>query len=209
MSHGRGLQAANAVSDRSKGRSRGPPGEVSDLTLVQKGTWLASEVSLPRKVPDPSQFLSDSEPQGEEFEDAQSYQNSPNPKAGSAVTEGAYEPGWHPRQAEFDDRESLIPQVPVSSVQERIDAQDVSVEAKTVGGDRVSQLQRRKSYDPNSLGRQGSMTGTREVRQGSSRAVFAFDGRRTASVESDTTGVINRSSGTDSRRPSEARDDEE
>ncbi|KZS03107.1 Uncharacterized protein APZ42_034226 [Daphnia magna] len=86
-----GLQAASAASARSKGRSRGPPEEVSDLILGQKGTWLSREVFLPREVPDPSQFQSDSEPQGEEFEDAQSYQDSRNPEAGSAVMEGAYE----------------------------------------------------------------------------------------------------------------------
>ncbi|KZS08236.1 Uncharacterized protein APZ42_027838 [Daphnia magna] len=191
----------------------------------------AGEVSLLREVPDPSQFQSDSQPQGEEFEDAQSYQISQNPEAGGAATEGAYESvaarkqyegarevgngggvnartgagnekrqevqvvdrdqGSRTRQAEFDDRESLSPQVSVSSVQERIDEQ------------------RRKSYDPNSLGKQKSVTGNRKVWQGSVRAEGAADSRRIASVEADTTGVINRSSGTDSGQPSEVRGDEE
>ncbi|KAK4017834.1 hypothetical protein OUZ56_033724 [Daphnia magna] len=226
-----GLQAASAASSRSKGRSRGPPGEVSDLTLGQKGTWLSREVSLPREVPDPSQFQSDSEPRGEEFEDAQSCQDSGNPEAGGAVMEGAYESvaarkqhegarevgneggvnartgagnekrqevrvvdrdqGSRTRQAEFDDRESLIPQVSVSSVQERIDEQ------------------RRKSYDPNSLGTQGSVTGNREVWQGSAWAEAAADRERIVSVEADTSGVINRSSGSDSGQPLEARNDEQ
>ncbi|KZS10725.1 Uncharacterized protein APZ42_024741 [Daphnia magna] len=214
------LQTAGAALARSKGRSRGPPGEMSNLTLRQKGTWLSREVSLPWEVPDPSQFQSDSEPQGEEFEDAESCQDSRNPEAGGAVTEGAYESvaarkqyegarevgneegvnartgagnekrqevrvvdrdqGSRTRQAEFDDRESLIPQVSVCSVQERINEQ------------------RRKSYDPNSLGTQGSVTGNREVRQGSTWVEGAADSRRIVSVEADTTGVINRSSGTDS-----------
>ncbi|KAK4004011.1 hypothetical protein OUZ56_005754 [Daphnia magna] len=218
-----GLQTAGAASARSNGRSRGLPGE--------KGSWLAREVSLLREVPDPSQFQSDSQPQGEEFEDAQSYQISQNPEAGGAATEGAYESvaarkqyegarevgngggvnartgagnekrqevqvvdrdqGSRTRQAEFDDRESLSPQVSVSSVQERIDEQ------------------RRKSYDPNSLGKQKSVTGNRKVWQGSVRAEGAADSRRIASVEADTTGVINRSSGTDSGQPSEVRGDEE
>ncbi|KAK4017592.1 hypothetical protein OUZ56_033206 [Daphnia magna] len=226
-----GLQAASAASARSKGRSRGPPGEVSDLTLGQKGTWLSREVSLPREVPDPSQFQSDSEPRGEEFEDAQSCQDSGNPEAGGAVTEGTYESvaarkqhegarevgnegrvnartgagnekrqevrvvdrdqGSRTRQAEFDDRESLIPQVSVSSVQERIDEQ------------------RRKSYDPNSLGTQGSVAGNREVWQGLAWAEGAADRKRIVSVEADTSGVINRSSGSDSGQPLEARNDEQ
>ncbi|KAK4030957.1 hypothetical protein OUZ56_024386 [Daphnia magna] len=226
-----GLQAASAASSRSKGRSRGPPGEVSDLTLGQKGTWLSREVSLPREVPDPSQFQSDSEPRGEEFEDAQSCQDSGNPEAGGDVTEGTYESvaarkqhegarevgneggvnartgagnekrqevrvvdrdqGSRTRQAEFDDRESLIPQVSVSSVQERIDEQ------------------RRKSRDPNSLGMQGSVTGNREVWQGSAWAEDAADRKRIVSVEANTSGVINRSSGSDSGQPLEARNDEQ
>ncbi|KAK4009352.1 hypothetical protein OUZ56_018469 [Daphnia magna] len=66
-----GMQAGNAASARPKGR-----------------TWLAREVSLQQAVPDPSQFQSDSEPQGDEFEDAQSCQDSQNPEARSAVTEG-------------------------------------------------------------------------------------------------------------------------
>ncbi|KAK4023288.1 hypothetical protein OUZ56_008706 [Daphnia magna] len=188
-----GLQAASAASARSKGRSIGPSGEVSDLTLGQKGTWLSREVSLPREVPDPSQFQSDSEPRGEEFEDAQSCQDSGNPEAGGAVTEGAYESvaarkqhegarevgneggvnartgagnekrqevrvvdrdqGSRTRQAEFDDRESLIPQVSVSSVQERIDEQ------------------RRKSRDPNSLGTQGDSGQPLEARNDEQRGV--------------------------------------
>ncbi|KZR95754.1 Uncharacterized protein APZ42_010297 [Daphnia magna] len=117
---------------------------------------LIREVSLPREVPDPSQFKSDSEPRGEEFEDAPNCQDSRNPEAGGPVTEGAYESvaarkqyegarevgseggvnartgagnekrqevrvvdrdqGSHTRKAEFDDHESLIPQVSVSSV---------------------------------------------------------------------------------------------
>lgn len=202
-----------------------------DLTLEQKGTWLSREVSLPREVPDPSQFQSDSEPRGEEFEDAQSCQDSGNLEAGGAMTEGTYESvaarkqhegarevgnegrvnartgagnekrqevrvvdrdqGSRTRQAEFDDRESLIPQVSVSSVQERIDEQ------------------RRKSYDPNSLGTQGSVTGNREVWQGSAWAEGAADRKRIVSVEADTSGVINRSSGSDSGQPLEARNDEQ
>ncbi|KAK4003640.1 hypothetical protein OUZ56_005396 [Daphnia magna] len=203
-----------------EGRSRGTPGEVSNLTLGQKGTWLAREVSLPWEVPDPSPFQSDSEQQGEEFEDAQSCQVSRNPEAGSAVTEGAYElvaarkqrEGARevgnegavntPTGAEFDNRrKSLILQVSVSRVQENIDAQDVSVEAKTVGGDRVSHWQRMKSYDPNSLGTHGLVTENRDMRQGSAQVEGAADRKRTVSVEADTTGVINQSSGTDSGQP--------
>ncbi|KZS10401.1 Uncharacterized protein APZ42_025133, partial [Daphnia magna] len=192
---------------------------------------LEKEVSLLREIPDPSQFQSDSEPQGEEFGDIQSYQDSRNLEAGSAVTEGAYElvaarkqyegarevgneggvnartgagnekrqemrvidrdQGLLTRQAEFDDHESLIPQVSVSSVQEKIHEQ------------------RRKSYNPNSLDTQWSVTGNREVRQGSARVKGAAGRKRTDSVEADTTGVINHSSGTDSGQPSEARGDED
>ncbi|KAK4013543.1 hypothetical protein OUZ56_026097 [Daphnia magna] len=42
--------------------------------------------------------------------------------------------GLRTRQAEFNDREWLIPQVSVSSVKDSIDTQDVSAEAKTFGG---------------------------------------------------------------------------
>ncbi|KAK4021534.1 hypothetical protein OUZ56_003449 [Daphnia magna] len=175
-----GLQVANVAPLRSKNRSRGPPGKVSYLTLGQKSTWLASQVSLPREVPDPSQFQSDSEPQGEEFEDAQSYQDSRNTEAGSAVTEGAYAPVAARRLSGSED-----------------------------GGSLVSQSERRKSYNPNFLGTQGSVTGNREVQQKSAWVEVAADGRRTASVEADITGVINRSSSTGSVRPSEERDDEE
>ncbi|KAI9549189.1 hypothetical protein GHT06_006838 [Daphnia sinensis] len=148
------------------------------------------EESLPREVPDQAQFQSDSEPQGEEFEDAQGYQDSGNPEAESGASEGAVGPiaarkqyeearevgnkggvnartrreaeerqvgrvidrdqGSRSRQAEFDDHESLIPQVTVSSVQEGTGVKAVAAEAETIEGDQVSQSQRRKSGDPNS-----------------------------------------------------------
>ncbi|KZS08016.1 Uncharacterized protein APZ42_028148 [Daphnia magna] len=225
MSHGRAViidagersrrRAAEEAAKKIQIHYSGTPGEVSNLTLGQKGTWLAREVSLPWEVPDPSPFQSDSEQQGEEFEDAQSCQVSRNPEAGSAVTEGAYElvaarkQREGAREAEFDNRKSLILQVSVSRVQENIDAQDVSVEAKTVGGDRVSHSQRMKSYDPNLLGTHGLVTGNRDMRQGSAQVEGAADRKRTVSVEADTTGVINQSSGTDSGQPSDARGDKE
>ncbi|KAK4006725.1 hypothetical protein OUZ56_011883 [Daphnia magna] len=86
-----GLQLANAASALSKGRSRGPPGEVSEPTLGKKGTWSTREVSLPREVPDPSQVQTDFEPQTEEFEDAQSKQDSRNSEARRAVIEEAFD----------------------------------------------------------------------------------------------------------------------
>lgn len=177
-----GVQAAYAASARSKGRSRGPQGKVNHLTLGQKSTWLTTELFLPQELPDQSQFQSDFEQQGEEFEDAESNQDSRNPEARSAVTELAYdlvaareqcegvrevgnktrvnartEVGEEGRQemrvvdrdqvsrtrpTEVDDHESLIPQVLVPIVQERIDAQSVSAksrqqEADTVGSDQV------------------------------------------------------------------------
>ncbi|KZR96970.1 Uncharacterized protein APZ42_008392, partial [Daphnia magna] len=65
------------------------------------------------------------------------------------------------------------------------------------------------SRDPNSLGTQGSVTGNREVWQGSAWAEDAADRKRIVSVEADTSGVINRSSGSDSGQPLEARNDEQ
>lgn len=85
----------------------------------------------------------------------------------------------------------------------------MSVEVKTVGGDQVSNSQRRKSNDPNLLATQGLVTGNKkEVRRVSARVVKADDGRRMVGVEVDITGVFNRSSGTDSGQPLEVRDDE-
>ncbi|KAI9549131.1 hypothetical protein GHT06_005711 [Daphnia sinensis] len=239
------LQGANEALVWTKGRSRGPPGGVSELTLGQKGTCVLSEDSLPREVPDQAQFQSDSEPQGEEFEDAQGYQDSGNPEAGSGASEGAVGPiaarrqyeearevgnkggvnartraeaeerqvgrvidrdqGSRSRQAEFDDRESPIPQVTVSSVQEGTGVKAVSAEAETVEGDQVSQSQRKKLGDPNSSGTKGLLTGSQDVRRSSARAEDVTGGRSAVGVEADTTGVINRSSGTHSSQPVEAR----
>lgn len=155
---------------------------MNHLTLGQKSTWLTTEVFLPRELPDQLLFQSDSEQQGEEFEDAESNQDSRNPEARSAVTELAYDlvaareqcegvrevgnktrvnartgvgeegrqemrvvdrdQGSRTRPTEVDDHESLIPQVLVPIVQEKIDAQSVSAksrqqEADTVGSDQV------------------------------------------------------------------------
>ncbi|KZS12009.1 Uncharacterized protein APZ42_023099 [Daphnia magna] len=188
-------EATKEIQTYYSGLRASTPLAGSSTGLQAASVASAREVSQQREVPDPSQFQSESEPQGEEFEDGQSYQDSRNPEAGCAVMEGAYESvaarkqyegtrevgnegrvnvrtgvdneiwqevrvicrdqGSGTRQEEFNDRESLIPQVSICGVQERIDEQ------------------RRKS------------------------------------VEADTTGVINRSSGTKVGQPSEARGDEE
>ncbi|KAI9557178.1 pol polyprotein [Daphnia sinensis] len=182
MSHGRSV--VTAAGERSRRRAAEEAAKeiqtyysglraATPLARSTAGLQGANEaLSLPREVPDQAQFQSDSEPQGEEFEDAQGNQDSGNPEAGSVASEGAVGPiaarrqyeearevgikggvnartraeaeerqvervidrdqGSRSRQAEFDDRESLIPQVTVSSVQEGTGVKAVSAEAETI-----------------------------------------------------------------------------
>ncbi|KAK4021633.1 hypothetical protein OUZ56_003544 [Daphnia magna] len=179
------MTAAFCAGDTSRGSStNGSSSSIRSISSV-KGPFKRSsgkKVFLPRELPDQSLFQSDSEQQGEEFEDAESNQDSRNPEARSAVTELAYDlvaareqcegvrevgnktrvnartgvgeegrqemrvvdrdQGSRTRPTEVDDHESLIPQVLVPIVQERIDAQSVSAksrqqEADTVGSDQV------------------------------------------------------------------------
>lgn len=80
------ISLAKGPFERPSWRNERPPFGAERYVVDQR------DVSLPQKVPDPSQFQSDSQPQDEEFEDAKGVQDYGNPKAKSAVTRERYEP---------------------------------------------------------------------------------------------------------------------
>ncbi|KAK4024725.1 hypothetical protein OUZ56_010146 [Daphnia magna] len=184
------LQAVDAASTRVKGRSRGPPAEASELTLWLRVACLPSEVSRPREVQDPEQFRSDSELQGEEFEEERSGQDYRNPRAGSAVSEGTYEPRAARKQCKGAHEEGNGREVNV-----RTRAGDEErPEERFIYRDQGPLSQWKRTGDPNSLGTLGLMTGSKEVCHVSAQAEDVTGERSAAGVEADKTGVIDRSS---------------
>ncbi|KZS03388.1 Uncharacterized protein APZ42_033859 [Daphnia magna] len=193
------LKAVDAASARVKSRSRGPPGEASELTPGLRVACLPSEVSRPREVQDPAQFRSDSELQGEEFERAWSGQDYRNPGAGSAVSEGTYEPRAARKQCKGAHEEGNGREVNVWTRAGDVERQ----EERLIDRDQEPLSQWKRTGDPNLLGTQGLVTVSQKVCKVSAQAEDETGEKSAAGVEADTTGVIIRSSGTDSSHLSE------